>query len=184
MLKLPEYQMPSDQSPISAPPVRVRPATERDAPALADIINRIIAAGGTTAHVTLFSPERMQRHYIDPERKISCMVAQASDGAVLGFQSLVWPDDEGAQFPDGWAIIASFVDPDGAGRGVGRSLFAATVAAARAAGVNTIDATIRADNAGGLAFYGRLGFTDYDVIAAVPLRDGTLVDRVRKRIDL
>ena len=50
--------------------------------------------------------------------------------------------------------------------------------------MRTIDATIRADNTGGLAFYGRMGFTDYDCVAGVPLKDGTLVDRIRKRFDL
>jgi ribosomal protein S18 acetylase RimI-like enzyme len=56
--------------------------------------------------------------------------------------------------------------------------------AAERAGVRTIDATIRADNAGGLAFYGSLGFREYARRATVPLSDGTLVDRVCKRLDL
>jgi hypothetical protein len=47
-----------------------------------------------------------------------------------------------------------------------------------------INATIRADNVGGLAFYSRLGFTDHGISRAVPLRDGTPVDRVSKRFIL
>jgi ribosomal protein S18 acetylase RimI-like enzyme len=47
-----------------------------------------------------------------------------------------------------------------------------------------IDATIRADNTGGLAFYSRQGFVDYDRLVGVPLEDGTPVDRLRKRFDI
>lgn len=163
--------------------VTTRPASPDDAEALARVVNTIIAAGGTTAHQTPFGPARMARHYIAPPQLISCTVAEV-DGAVQGFQSLVWPDEEGSDFPQGWAIIASFVDKSAAGRGVGTLLFEATKEAASAAGVTTIDATIRADNDIGLAYYTRLGFSDYDILPAVPLRDGALVDRIRKRLDL
>lgn len=163
--------------------VEIRVATPSDATALTEVINPIIRAGGTTAHQTPFEPERMRRHYVAPPRLVCCHLAEL-DGRPVGFQSLVWPDDEGDPFPDGWAIIATFVDGAAAGRGVGRSLFKATRTAARAAGVKTIDATIRSDNAGGLAYYTSLGFRDYDILTAVPLRDGTLVDRIRKRLDL
>ena len=47
-----------------------------------------------------------------------------------------------------------------------------------------IDATIRADNRGGLAYYERMGFREQTRLLGVPLRDGRPVDRVRKRLDL
>lgn len=161
----------------------IRPATLADADTLIGVINPIIRAGGTTAHQTPFDPARMARHYIAPPRLVCCMVAELN-GLPVGFQTVMWPDEEGDVFPEGWAIIASFVAQDAAGQGVGRGLFAATRIAAKAAGVTCIDATIRADNAVGLAYYDSLGFTDYDLLVAVPLRDGTLVDRIRKRLDL
>jgi len=68
--------------------------------------------------------------------------------------------------------------------GIGQKLFSATRFAAKAAEVKTIDATIRADNVGGLKYYSGLGFTDYDVLKQIPLNDGTPVDRIRKRFDL
>lgn len=43
------------------------------------------------------------------------------------------------------------------------------------------NATIRADNAGGLAYYARMGFQDYAVARGVPLADGTPVDRISRR---
>ena len=116
--------------------VMIRPAVPEDATSLTGVINPIIAAGGTTAHQTPFDPSRLLRHYIAPPGIVSCQVALLDDQPV-GMQSLQWPDDEGDPFPEGWAIIASFVSPAAAGRGIGRALFAATANAAQAAGVQT-----------------------------------------------
>lgn len=162
--------------------VTTRAAIPSDSSALTEIFNGIVLAGGTTAHQTPFDTARMQRHYIEPKTLISCTVAEVN-GKIAGFQSLVWPDENGQPFPAGWAVIASFVGAGFAGQGVGRALFNATLDAAIQANVKTIDATIRADNSGGLAYYNSLGFADYDILPSVPLRDGTRVDRIRKRID-
>ena len=161
----------------------IRPATPADAPQMAALLNEIIAIGGTTAHQTPFDNDRMLDHYIARPEVVSCHVAEES-GAVLGFQYLAWATDPDDPMPDGWAIIASFVAQSAAGKGVGQHLFAATKAVAAKAGVKTIDATIRADNVPGLRYYGGLGFVDYDRLLGFPLRDGTPVDRVRKRYDL
>jgi L-amino acid N-acyltransferase YncA len=143
--------------------VIVRPALAGDAQAMCDVINPIIAAGGTTAHRHPFDAERMRAHYIAPPRAISCLVALEA-GAVLGFQALEWSDPDWpgeAPLPADWAVVASFVARGAQGRGVGKALFAATLAAARKAGVTAIDATIRPENAGGLAYYAAMGFRDY-----------------------
>ncbi|MEQ1785276.1 MAG: GNAT family N-acetyltransferase, partial [Hyphomonadaceae bacterium] len=87
-------------------------------------------------------------------------------------------------FPDDWGIIGTFTEVGLVKRGVGAALFARTAEAARAARVRTIDATIRADNAGGIAFYSRLGFQDYHRLLARSLKNGTPVDRVRKRYEV
>lgn len=161
----------------------VRAAIPDDAEAMCRLLNTIIAKGGTTAHQTPFDVDRMLHHYITPPDLIRCTVAMIDD-KLAGFQSLEWAMDDGDPMPQGWAIIASFVDGQFAGQGVGRALMDATVAAAIGAGVRTIDATIRADNASGLGYYGAMGFGDYDRLRDVPLSDGTLVDRIRKRRDL
>ncbi len=160
-----------------------RPAVPADAQQLCDMLNEIIAIGGTTAHQRSFDAERMLHHYIAPDRHISTIVAE-NDGQVVGFQMLAWPDPDIAPMPDGWGFVASFVRVGMTGIGIGKALFAATTAAAQAAGCTHIDATIRADNTSGLRYYAGLGFTDYDVIRDMPLRDGTRVDRMRKRFDL
>ena len=159
-----------------------RPATPKDATAMAALLNEIIAIGGTTAYEEPFTTESMDHHYVSAPNLIACTVAE-QDGELLGFQGLFWSEEEDPRLA-GWAFIATFARVGRTGGGVGRALFAQTVKAARGASVRTIDATIRADNTSGLAFYSRMGFTDYGRLAGVPLKDGTPVDRIQKRFDL
>jgi L-amino acid N-acyltransferase YncA len=160
----------------------IAPVTAGDAPGMTTLLNAIIERGGTTAHQTLYNTDNMMEHYIAPPGLVCCHVAKEGNN-VLGFQWVGWPGEK-SPMPEGWAVIASFVAIEAAGRGIGQLLFKATHAAACAAGVKTIDATIRADNVPGLKYYSGLGFVDYDRLANVPLRDGTRVDRIRKRLDL
>lgn len=161
----------------------VRPATRADAAGMAELINAIIAIGGTTAYEDAFDAASMDAAYISLPELVSCFVAE-EDGQLLGFQGLMWSFDPADPLPDGWATIGTFARVGLTQRGVGSALFAETVKAARQAGVVVIDATIRADNTGGLAFYARQGFTDYDRLVGVPLKDGRPVDRIRKRYDI
>ena len=154
----------------------LRQATPADAEALCAVINPIIAAGGTTAHRRPFDAARMVGHYIAPDRAISCILAEVGDG-VVGFQALEradpdWPGEDA--LPEDWAVIATFVRPGLIRSGIGSRRFERTRAAARAAGVVAIDATIRRENAGGLVYYGRMGFVDWR-------SDG---ERISKRFDL
>lgn len=164
-------------------PVLVRPAQPADAQAMCDVINPIIAEGSTTAHRRPFDPARIQGHYIASPRGMSCVTAWDSE-SLLGFQSIDFadPNDTGPYaLPAGWGDIGSFVAPEAQGRGVGRALFAASLDVARQVGLIAIDATIRADNVPGLAYYSGLGFVDYARIEGLALSDGTIVDRIRKR---
>lgn len=160
----------------------IRPARRDDAGAMCAILNPLIAAGGSTAHRRPFDTARMRQHYLAPDELVSCVVAER-DGDVVGFQSLVWADDPEDPLPEGWTVIASFVQRGLTGRGIGRAMFERTQAAAKAAGVVAMDATIRADNPAGLRYYAAMGFDDWDLLRAVPLSDGTPVDRIRKRYD-
>lgn len=143
--------------------ILIRQAVADDASALCEIINPLIAAGGTTAHKTPFTPDRMIRHYIAPPRSISCAVA-LSDGVPLGFQALEWADPDWTgegKLPDDWAVVASFVSKDAQGQGIGAALFDETRRMARQVGVAAIDATIRRYNRAGLTYYSRIGFVDH-----------------------
>lgn len=157
--------------------VEVRSATSNDAPELAALLNTIIARGGTTSLETPFTPDRLDAAYLTGADVWSCFVAVGPDGRLEGFQTLIRED----RYPKDWGDIGTFTRVDGIQKGVGTALFAATRSRARQLGLAAINATIRADNSGGLAFYSKMGLEDYSVDRAEPLADGTPVDRIHKR---
>lgn len=152
----------------------VRRATPQDRDALAAILNEIIAIGGTTAYETPLEPAYFDRFIPPPDHRTFLHVAEA-DGVIVGFQ---WMSPDA----DGMGLIATFAQPGTTQRGIGSALFEVTRACCLDAGYRLLDATIRADNTGGLAYYSKIGFKDHSVTRAVPLSDGTPVDRVHKRM--
>jgi len=165
-------------TPVTTP--TVRPVTSADAAELAELLNAIIARGGTTALETPYTAAALDAAYLTGREVICCFVAVGADGRLEGFQTL----GRYPALPDGYGDIGTFARVDGTQRGVGSALFAATLAHAQRLGLAGINATIRADNAGGLAFYTRMGFRDHHVTHAVPLQDGAPVDRISKRLVL
>jgi very-short-patch-repair endonuclease/L-amino acid N-acyltransferase YncA len=158
----------------------VRPVTADDAAELAELLNAVIAAGGTTALEEPFTPEALAEMYLTGPNVLCCFVAEDEDGELLGFQTLGrYPG-----LPDDVGDIGTFARIGGTRRGIGSELLEATGPRAVELGLSAINATIRSDNAGGLAFYTGQGFVDHGVTEAVPLRDGTRVDRVHKRLAL
>ena len=152
-----------------------------DVPAACRILNRIIGIGGTTAFEvevseTEFAGMYVQGHDLRHDL-IACHVVQDPNGQVAGFQWIGHNPD----LPADCADIATFTRRDPPLRGAGRALFATTCHFARAAGYKQINATIRADNVSGLGYYAKMGFVDHAVARAVPLRDGTPVDRISRR---
>ncbi len=157
----------------------IRVAKAEDVPELTQLLNEIVAIGGTTAREDPMTEVAFQAHYLAGPGFVSCMVAEGADGVLYGFQALARHPD----LPDDWADIGSYARPGGP-KGVGRALFPATCQAARAVGARTINAMIRADNVPGLGYYAAMGFRDYDRVKDRPLKDGTLVDGILKRYDL
>jgi len=157
----------------------VRQAKLADVAEMMAIHAEIIAIGGTTSYLTPFDRDGFVMNYLAKPDTICCHVAVDSQG-VIGFQSLgVWPG-----LPDGWADIGTFVRPGLQRSGVGGPLMAATVLAAKEAGVLMINAAIRADNAPGLGYYTRRGFVEYARQPGYALADGRVVGRVLMRFDL
>jgi L-amino acid N-acyltransferase YncA len=157
----------------------VRDARAEDAPGLCDLLNAIVRAGGTTARLTEMTVPEFEDWYISGAHVPWCLVAVAAE-VRLGFQGL----SVHKLLPAGWVDIGTFTQQGSAVRGVGTALFTATRIRAAALGFSVINATIRADNAPGLAYYAKMGFRDYKVDRSVPLADGRMVDRVNRRFDL
>lgn len=155
--------------------MKARPARPDDAPAMVRVLNAVIALGGTTAHEHRKTEAQVREDYVDGADVLSSVVAEA-DGEVIGWQSVGrW---------QGEAHIGTFVQPGLQAKGVGAGLFAATLSALAGSGVGHLIASIRADNAPGLAYYARIGFRDIAQDPDFALSDGRVVGRVHSRFDL
>lgn len=157
----------------------IRPAVAVDAEAMGVLLNEIIRIGGTTAITSELSADEIREWFISGAAVVSCFVAIDAGGEILGFQSLSRYGD----LQEGWGDIATFASRSRQKSGVGGALFAHTRAAAAQYGFTTINASIRVDNTGGLAYYGKMGFVTYRVEDGDPRLQGRTFNRVHKRYD-
>lgn len=142
---------------------------------MTEVLNAVIALGGTTAQELPKSPSDVRREYVDGPEVLSSVAAEVED-RVIGWQSVeLW---------QGEAHIGSFVQPDFQAKGAGVRMFALTCEILRARGVGEILASIRADNVPGLAYYTRIGFVDFARDPDFALSDGRRVGRVHRRFTL
>ena len=160
--------------------ITVRRAGVLDARQMAELLNAIIRKGGTTAHTTSVSRDTILEWMDRDPQGSAWHVAEDDTGNILGFQFLEPHPDLPVEACD----IASFVRLGQTGLGVGAKLFDASRKAAKALGYAWINATIRADNSGGLAYYQSRGFEDYAHHTKERLANGAVIDKVSKRYDL
>jgi len=159
--------------------IKTRFATEDDASDLCAILNQIIKIGGTTAFEKELNETSLCEYFVTGPDCISCLIAH-TDSLILGFQALSFRSD----LPVGWADIATFARTSPKVKGVGTALFKSTLQLLKDRKYTHINASIRADNRSGLAYYTKMGFTDYTIRKGVPLLDGTLVDRIQKKFKI
>ena len=159
--------------------ITTRRAAPLDARQMAEMLNEIIEAGGTTAVTDPVSREALLGRMEADPRSI-WHVAEDAAGALMGFQ---WIEPH-LEHGETVGQIATFSRIGKTGLGIGSKLFEATARAARAAGYTWINAEIRADNEGGLIYYQSRGFEDYGVIRGYVMANGQVVDKVLKRYDL
>lgn len=160
--------------------IHVRTAGPLDTGAMSDMLNAIIAQGGTTALTSPVSKDDLQTFMTAYPGGSAWRLAEDDAGAILGFQFI----EPHAQLPPDACDIATFSRLGRSRMGVGSALFEHSKDAARALGYRWINATIRADNSGGLAYYQSRGFEDYARDRNILLGDGTRVDKISKRYDL
>ncbi|MCF2871508.1 GNAT family N-acetyltransferase [Octadecabacter sp. G9-8] len=153
----------------------VRDMHRNDVPACVEIINHIIALGGSTAYEDPYTEPHFADHYLD-EPPVTNVVLLGT--RLVGFQAAF-------DIGDGLYSIGSFTDQQNPARGAGHAIFAKTLADCRAHGGTAILAKITSDNTGGLAYYSKMGF-EPDTIWKDDhtRRDGTTVDRIVKRYTL
>lgn len=160
--------------------VLVRRASLADARQMTELLNQIITAGGTTAITSSVSPASISDWMSSYPDQSVWHVAENEIGIVLGFQLLEPHPDLSPEAAD----IATFVRIGSVQLGIGSALFSATRISAVQLGYVWINATIRADNSGGLSYYQSRGFRTYHVEENVALANGVLVGKVSKRFDL
>ncbi|MEX1235747.1 MAG: GNAT family N-acetyltransferase [Roseovarius sp.] len=160
--------------------IHVRRATPLDAPPMAELLNEIVSAGGTTARTEPVTSRDMGRMMATAPDRSAWHVALNADGALRGFQYI----EPAPHLPPEACDIATFVQIGRTGLGIGSALFSATAKAAKALGYVWINANIRADNEGGLIYYQSRGFRDYARREDVALASGERVDKILKRYDI
>lgn len=160
--------------------IRVRPAMALDTPSMAKLLNAIIAQGGTTAMTRPVKGQDIVEWMDHAPAQSAWHVALDDTEQVCGFQWI----EPNSKLPPIAADIATFVQIGQTGLGIGSMLFDATAKAAKALGYVWINATIRADNEGGLTYYQSRGFRDYRFEEDVRLESGQIVDRISKRFDV
>ena len=139
--------------------VQIRRAVAADAEGMGRVLREIIAKTGLER---ASDPATLIARYIEPPNGILCSVALDSAGEAMGFQSLIRAEAGNPyNVPPGWGIIGTHISPRAHRQGVGKALFACSLAAAIDADVTQIDAHIPADNPAGLAYYSAMGFTTY-----------------------
>jgi len=155
----------------------VRPVAGFDTGAMARLLNAIIARGGTTAMTDPVTADEIAGWVQAP---CSAWHVAEQAGEIVGFQ---WIEPHDALPPEA-CDIATFAAAGQTGLGIGSALFAATEPAARALGFAWINATVRADNTGGLAYYQSRGFRVWKQVPEVEIAPGLVVDKLCKRYDL
>lgn len=139
--------------------MNIRDAIEDDAAEMSAFLQQLASLGKRTSRSDL---EFVLTTYINDPWKVQCVVAEDGDNTILGFQSLKRATEGNIyDVEPGWGIIGTHVRPDAARRGVGRALFAASLQAAKKAGLHKVDASIAGTNTEALAYYEAMGFRTY-----------------------
>ncbi|THD62589.1 GNAT family N-acetyltransferase [Phenylobacterium sp.] len=155
----------------------IRPATEADAQALADIYGDAVLHGFGTFEEAPPGPADMDaRRRTIQEQGLPYLVAEV-DGQVLGF-AYAGPFRPRAAYR--YTLEDSvYVSPAAKGQGVGRAVLSAVIAACEALGVRQLMAVIGdSGNAGSIGLHRALGFEQTGIGRSVGFKHGRWVDIV------
>ena len=158
--------------------IRIRPVRVEDAEGIIRVLNPLIQSGDHTVLDRLFTVEE-ERGFIScfPERGVFHVAERDPGGLIVGFQNV----EPFATYTEAFAhvgVIGTYVDPSQHRQGIGRLLFESVRLAAREKGYEKFFAFVRADNAGALSFYKRIGFSIIGVAKRQAKIGGRYVDEV------
>jgi L-amino acid N-acyltransferase YncA len=159
--------------------IRIRPVQVEDAEGIVRVLNPLVESGSYTVLDRPFTVEQ-ERHFIAsfPGQGVF-QVAQRDPGdLIVGFQNV---EPFATTYTEAFAhvgVIGTYVDPSEQKQGIGRLLFESTRLAAREKGYEKFFAFVRADNAGALSFYKRIGFNVIGVAKDQAKIHGRYIDEV------
>lgn len=156
----------------------IRKAQTEDAESIVGILNPIIESRKHSVLDTPVSAE-MEREFIRrfPQRGVFHVAERSSDERADGFQTLE-PYATYTHAFDHVGVVATFVDLNCRGGGVGRRLAEVTFKRARDKGFEKIFTFVRADNPDALQFYLKLGFRTVGTALKQAKIDGMSIDEV------
>lgn len=158
------------------PDYRVRPATEGDIGAICEIYNQGIADRVATLETDRRTPDERRQWLAARSPRHPVIVAQAPDGAVVGWGSLnVFNARAAYRFV---ADLSVYVERGWRGRGVGSALLARLVELAREHGYHKMVLSAFPTNEAGLALYEKFGFRTVGIYREQGLLDGRWVDTI------
>ena len=163
--------------------LRVRPATADDADALCLIYNQGIEDRVATLETELRTPEERRQWLAARGPRHPVIVAEDTDGTVLGWGSLnVFNAREAYRFVADFSI---YVERGARGRGVGRAMLTRLIELGREHGYHKLVLSAFPTNASGMALYTRLGFRTVGVYREQGRLDGQWVDTIimEKRLE-
>ncbi|MGB6007423.1 N-acetyltransferase family protein [Castellaniella sp.] len=148
---------------------------ERHATAILDIFNEAILNSTALYDYAPRAPESMGPWFAAKEKGGFPVIGiEDASGALLAFGSYgtfrAWPAYK-------YTVEHSvYVHPDHRGRGLGREILQALIAAARDRGVHALVGGIDAANAGSIALHKRLGFSHVGTLPQVGFKFGRWLD--------
>lgn len=155
----------------------VRRATPADAAAIAAVLTVIAAERTHSAIERAWPPGEQQRYLAGLSTREAFHVAVDAEQGIVGYQALdLWSPLLSSMAHV--AQVGTFLLPEWRGRGVGKQLWNATEAFARAAGYRKLAIQVRASNINAQRFYGRLGFAECGRLRRQVIIDGVEDDEV------
>jgi phosphinothricin acetyltransferase len=156
--------------------LRIRPATTADAGTICRIYNQGIEDRVATLETELRTPEERRQWLAARGPRHPVIVAEAGDGAVVGWGSLnVFNPREAYRFVADFSI---YVERAARGTGVGRAMLTRLIELGREHGYHKLVLSAFPTNASGMALYTKLGFRTVGVYREQGWLDERWVDTI------
>jgi phosphinothricin acetyltransferase len=141
---------------VNPPAFLIRPGAERDAQALAAILNHHIAHGTSTFMTETVTIDSRRTFILDRGPELPIWVADV-DGQCIGWAALAQQQPRSAYGHTAESSI--YLHPDHLRRGYGMALMTQLIASARAIGYHTLIASACTEQVASIRLHERLGYT-------------------------